>query len=144
MPTAAPGRWRIGQRKWDSSVSLLKGDGLYHQGIQITKSKAEYPVIGYSGLDPTCQTSGDTFNDFWTPIGNNIYWFINFPSLIYVKWVWYDNPTDQHVLQQTPCLDSGGGAMGVAQMRQDVAFINFQRFFFLTAHQVDIELGDAN
>ena len=97
--------WAAYQIKWDSSVSLLQGDGLYHQGIQITNSKGEYPVIGYSGLDPTCQTSGDTFNDFWTPIGNNIYWFINFPNLIYVKWVWYDNPTDRNVLQQTPCLD---------------------------------------
>jgi hypothetical protein len=83
-------------------------DNLYHQGIQIYNAQGLYPVIGYSGYDSTCSTSNDTFNDFWQPIGNGIWWFINRPNLIYVKWVWYNNSTDRQILQQTPCMDYSG------------------------------------
>jgi hypothetical protein len=83
-------------------------DNLYHQAIEIDNAKGLYPVIGYSYLSPGCTDLGDTFNDFWQPIGNGLWWFINQPSLVYVKWVWYNNATDRQILQQTPCIDYSG------------------------------------
>jgi hypothetical protein len=83
-------------------------DGLYHQAIAISNAVAAYPVIGYSYTSSGCVGSGDTFNDFWQPIGNGLWWFINFPDDVYVTWVWYNNSTQQQVLQQTPCIDYSG------------------------------------
>jgi hypothetical protein len=83
-------------------------DGLYHQAIKIYNAQAAYPVIGYSYSDSGCTNLGDTFNDFWQPIGNGLWWFINRPDLIYVRWVWYNNATDKQILQQTPCMDYSG------------------------------------
>ena len=80
-------------------------DSLYHQAIQIYNAKGAYPVIGYSYSNPNCTDLGDTFNDFWQPLGNGLWWFIHRPSLVYVKWVWYNNSTDKQILQQTPCID---------------------------------------
>src|SRR5690606_36673958 len=73
-------------------------DGVYHQAIQIYSAKGAYPVIGYSYSSPGCLYLGDTFNDFWQPIGNGLWWFINRPRLVYVKWVWYDNSTSRQIL----------------------------------------------
>lgn len=83
-------------------------DNLYHQAIEIDDAQAAYPVIGYSYGDPGCTNLGDTFNDFWQPIGNGLWWFINQPHLVYVRWVWYNNSTDKQILQQTPCIDYSG------------------------------------
>ena len=86
----------------------LDTDNLYHQAIEISNAQAAYPVIGYSYAGPGCTNLGDTFNDFWQPIGNGLWWFIHDPSLVEVTWVWYDNATDQKILQQTPCVDYSG------------------------------------
>jgi hypothetical protein len=86
----------------------LDTDNLYHQAIEIDNSQGLYPVIGYSYASPGCTDLGDTFNDFWQPIGNGLWWFIHQPNLVYVKWVWYNNATDQQILQQTPCIDYSG------------------------------------
>ena len=86
----------------------LDTDNLYHQAIEIDNAQGLYPVIGYSYASPGCADLGDTFNDFWEPIGNGLWWFINRPNLVYVKWVWYNNATDRQILQQTPCIDYSG------------------------------------
>lgn len=86
----------------------LDTDNLYHQAIEIYNAQAAYPVIGYSYVGPGCTNLGDTFNDFWQPIGNGIWWFIHDPNLVYVTWVWYNNATDKQILQQTPCIDYSG------------------------------------
>ncbi|HEX8711587.1 MAG TPA: hypothetical protein VF730_06915, partial [Terracidiphilus sp.] len=83
-------------------------DGVYHRAIEIYNAHAPYPVIGYSYLNPDCTNLGDTFNDFWQPIGNGIWWFIHRPELVYVKWVWYNGTTNPQILQQTPCIDYSG------------------------------------
>lgn len=80
-------------------------DGLYHQAIKITGAKTPYPVIGYSYSGAGCTMLGDKFNDFWQPLGNGLWWFINRAELVYVKWVWYDNAQNKNILQQTPCID---------------------------------------
>jgi hypothetical protein len=90
------------------AYQYLDTDNVYHQAIVISNAKAAYPVIGYSYSDPGCTSLGDTFNDFWQPIGNGLWWFINKPSPIYVRWVWYDNSTNKQILQQTPCIDYSG------------------------------------
>ncbi|MGZ4817118.1 MAG: hypothetical protein ACXVZM_03200 [Terriglobales bacterium] len=87
------------------AYQVLGSDGLYHQGIYIYNSQGMYPVIGYSYSDATCTTLGDHANDFWQPIGNDLMWFAFRPSLVYVIWIWYDNATNQNVLQKTPCID---------------------------------------
>jgi len=89
------------------AYQYLSSDGRYHQAIVISNAKGNYPVRGESSLMPDCSVFSDSFNDFWTPIGNGLWWFTNRPNLIYVIWTWYDNPTDQHVLQQTPCINYG-------------------------------------
>ncbi len=83
-------------------------DSLYHQAIKIYNAQGAYPVIGYSYSSSDCTNLGDTFNDFWQPLGNGLWWFIHRPELVYVKWVWYNNSTDRQILQQTPCLDYSG------------------------------------
>jgi hypothetical protein len=83
-------------------------DGLYHQAIKITGTTTPYPVIGYSYSRADCTNLGDKFNDFWQPLGNGLWWFINRAELIYVKWVWYDNAQNKNILQQTPCIDYSG------------------------------------
>jgi len=80
-------------------------DGLYHQAIKITGATTPYPVIGYSYSRADCTNLGDKFNDFWQPLGNGLWWFINRAELVYVKWVWYDNAQNKNILQQTPCID---------------------------------------
>jgi len=80
-------------------------DFIYHQALEIYSAKGAYPVIGYSYFDAGCTQLGDTFNDYWEPLGNGLWWFIHQPNLVYVKWVWYDNVTNKTILQQTPCLD---------------------------------------
>ncbi len=89
---------------WEA-FQYLDRDGVYHQALAISHSQSLYPVIGYSSPDPGCTNIHDTFNDFWQPIGNGLWWFINFPDYVYVKWVWYDNVTNRNILQQTPCID---------------------------------------
>ena len=87
----------------------LDTDNRYHQAIEIYNAQGAYPVIGYSYVGPGCTNlPGDTFNDFWQPIGNGLWWFINQPNLVYVTWVWYDNATNKQILQQTPCIDYSG------------------------------------
>ena len=83
-------------------------DGLYHQAIRISGATATHPVIGYSYTDSACTHLGDKFNDWWQPLGNGLWWFINFPDYVHVKWVWYDNATNKNILQQTPCIDYSG------------------------------------
>jgi hypothetical protein len=83
-------------------------DNLYHQALLIYNASGSYPVIGYSYSDSACTDLGGTFNDFWQPIGNRLWWFINRPELVYVKWVWYNNATEKTVLQQTPCISHSG------------------------------------
>jgi hypothetical protein len=83
-------------------------DNRYHQAIEIYNAQGAHPVIGYSYTSPGCTDLGDTFNDYWEPIGNGLWWFINRPSLVYVKWVWYDNVTNKQILQQTQCIDYSG------------------------------------
>jgi hypothetical protein len=90
------------------AYQYIDTDKVYHQAIYIYNAQGVYPVIGYSFYDSGCTNGGDTFNDYWEPIGNGIWWFINKPNLIYVKWVWYNNPTDRQILQQTPCIDYSG------------------------------------
>ena len=86
----------------------LGTDNLYHQAIEIYNAQGAYPVIGYSYAGPGCTNLGDTFNDFWQPIGNGLWWFTHQPNLVYVIWIWYNNGTDQQILQQTPCIDYSG------------------------------------
>ncbi len=86
----------------------LDTDNLYHQAIEIYNAQAAYPVIGYAYVGPGCTNLGDTFNDFWQPIGNGLWWFVNKPNLVYVQWVWYNNATNKQLLQQTPCIDYSG------------------------------------
>lgn len=83
-------------------------DGIYHQALLISNATAAYPVIGYAYYDAACTNLGDTFNDFSQPIGNGLWWFVNHPELRYVQWIWYSDPTDQQILQQTPCIDYSG------------------------------------
>ena len=83
-------------------------DGLYHQALLIYNSSGAYPVIGYSYASSACTNVGDTFNDFWQPLGNGLWWFIHDPELEHVKWVWYTSTTNQTILQQTPCIDYTG------------------------------------
>jgi hypothetical protein len=83
-------------------------DGLYHQALRIYYSVGGYPVIGYAYSDSACTNLGDTFNDYWQPIGNGLWWFIHREDLVYVKWVWYNNPTNKQILQQTPCINYSG------------------------------------
>ena len=90
------------------AYQYLDTDNRYHQAIEIDNAQAAYPVIGYSSSSPGCTDVGDTFNDFWQPIGNGLWWFINQPDLVYVEWVWYNNATDRQILQQTPCIDYSG------------------------------------
>jgi len=90
------------------AYQYLDTDNLYHQAIEIYNAQGAYPVIGYSYASPGCTDLGDTFNDFWQPIGNGLWWFINQPDLVYVTWVWYNNSTDKQILQQTPCIDYSG------------------------------------
>jgi len=90
------------------AYQYLDTDNLYHQAIEIYNAQANYPVIGYSYSDPGCTSLGDTFNDYWQPIGNGLWWFINRPALVYVVWVWYNNFTNKQILQQTPCIDYSG------------------------------------
>ncbi len=90
------------------AYQYLFTDNVYHQAILISNAQGTYPVIGYSYYDPGCVDLGDTANDSWTPIGNGLWWFLNKPQLVYVKWVWYNNATDRQVVQQTPCLDYSG------------------------------------
>jgi hypothetical protein len=85
----------------------LDTDNRYHQAIEIYNAQGAYPVLGYSYVGPGCTNLGDTFNDFWQPIGNGLWWFINQPNLVYVTWVWYNNATDKQILQATPCIDYG-------------------------------------
>ncbi len=87
------------------AYQYLSSDGQYHQAIIISNAKGNYPVRGESSFNSDCSNPSDSFNDFWASIGNGLWWFTNRPNLIYVIWTWYDNPTDQHVLQQTPCID---------------------------------------
>ncbi len=87
------------------AYQYLSTDGRYHQAIVISNAKGNYPVRGQSSSHPDCSVNEDSFNDFWTPIGNGLWWFTNRPNLIYVYWTWYDNPTNQTVLQKTPCID---------------------------------------
>jgi len=92
-----------------NAYQYLDTDNRYHQAIEIYNATGVYPVIGYSYASPGCaDPPGDTFNDFWQPIGNGLWWFINQPALVYVKWVWYNNSTDKQILQQTPCIDYSG------------------------------------
>ena len=90
------------------AYQYLDTDNRYHQAIEIYNAQGNYPVIGYSNFDIACTDLGDTFNDFWEPIGNGLWWFINQPSLIYVRWVWYKDATTKQILQQTPCIDYSG------------------------------------
>ncbi len=92
---------------WNAYLYLFT-DNRYHQAIDIYNAKANYPVIGYSYFDPACTNLGDTFNDYWQPIGNGLWWFINQPNLVYVRWVWYSDFTTKQILQQTPCIDYSG------------------------------------
>lgn len=91
-----------------NAYQYLDTDNRYHQAIEIYNATGAYPVIGYSYSGPGCVNLGDTFNDFWQPIGNGLWWFINQPDLVYVTWVWYNNATQQQILQQTPCIDYSG------------------------------------
>ena len=90
------------------AYQYLDTDNRYHQAIEIYNATGNYPVIGYSYFDPACTDLGDTFNDFWEPIGNGLWWFINQPSLVYVRWVWYKDAASKQILQQTPCIDHSG------------------------------------
>jgi len=92
---------------WNAYL-VLGPDNRYHQGIEIYNSHGAYPVIGYSYVGPGCTNLGDTFNDYWQPIGNGVWAFLNQPNLVYVQWVWYNNATDRQILQQTPCIDYSG------------------------------------
>jgi hypothetical protein len=83
-------------------------DGLYHQAIRISGATAVHPVVGYSYSRSDCTNLGDRFNDFWQPLGNGLWWFINRAELVYVRWVWYDNSTNKQILQQTPCINYSG------------------------------------
>lgn len=86
----------------------LDTDNIYHQAIEIDNSQGLYPVIGYAYVDASCTNVGDTFNDFWQPIGNGIWWFIHDANLVNVRWVWYNSGTNPQALQQTPCIDYSG------------------------------------
>lgn len=114
VPTPPPSGGGTGAYSGTGPVASWKAyqyrdtDNLYHQAIEIYNAQAAYPVIGYSYADPGCTNLGDTFNDFWQPIGNGLWWFINRPALVYVKWVWYNNSTNKQILQQTPCIDYSG------------------------------------
>ncbi len=90
------------------AYQYLDTDNRYHQAILISNAQGNYPVIGYSYFDNACTDLGDTFNDYWQPIGNGFWWFINQPALIYVRWVWYKDITSKQILQQTPCIDYSG------------------------------------
>lgn len=86
----------------------LDTDNLYHQAIEIDNSQGLYPVIGYAYVDASCTNVGDTFNDFWQPIGNGLWWFIHDANLVNVRWVWYNSATNPQALQQTQCIDYSG------------------------------------
>jgi hypothetical protein len=90
------------------AYQYLDTDGRYHQAIYISNATGSYPVIGYSYSSAGCADLGDTFNDYWEPIGNGLWWFINRPTLVYVRWVWYNNISEKTILQQTPCIDYSG------------------------------------
>jgi hypothetical protein len=92
---------------WEA-YQYLDTDNIYHQAILIYNSNGGYPVIGYSYYGAGCVDLGDTANDYWGPMGNGIWWFINKPQLVYVRWIWYNIATEKKVLQQTPCIDYSG------------------------------------